>query len=247
MRYAAFAIGLLIAFSSFAQGPAVTRMEFEVASVKLVDPPMGPHAVALLVNHGLARLEGATLRQIIVQAYLVQRVRVLGGPGWYDIDQYDVTARAGTPDATRPQIQQMLQTLLADRFKLAVHRETRMQTHYELIIGKDGSKLQEAKPDETIAFQQADAGQLVFERNPLATLVNYIANVLDTPVDDMTGLKGFYNYKLEWSVEPAAQNQPVDRLDLIMQAIAKLGLKLESHKLPTEVLIVDHSERPSAN
>ena len=129
MRYGVFAIGLLTGFSCYAQGPAATRMEFEVASVKLVDPPMGPHAVALRVNHGLARLEGATLRQIIVQAYLVQRVRVLGGPGWYDIDQYGVTAKAENPDATRPQIQQMLQTLLADRFKLAVHRETRMQTH----------------------------------------------------------------------------------------------------------------------
>jgi len=247
MTYAAFAIGLLTAFSCFAQGQTATKMEFEVASVKLVDPPMGPHAVGLRINHGLARLEGATLRQIIVQAYLVQRVRVLGGPGWYDIDQYDVTARAQNPDATPPQILQMLQTLLEDRFKLAVHRETRAQTHYELVIGKDGSKLQEAKPDETTAFQQGDAGQLLFQRNPLATLVNYIANVLDAPVDDRTGLKGFYNYKLEWSLEPGAGNQPVDRLDVIMQAIAKLGLKLESQKLPTEVLIVDHAERPSAN
>jgi uncharacterized protein (TIGR03435 family) len=121
-----------------------------------------------------------------------------------------------------------------------------MQIHYQLIIGKDGSKLRETKPDEITAFQQGDAGQLVFQRNPVATLVNYIANVL-APVDDMTGLKGFYNYKLEWSLEPAAQNQPLDRLDLIMQAITKLGLKLESHKLPTDVLIVDHAERPSAN
>ena len=80
MTYAAFAIGLLTVSSCFAQDPPATRMEFEVASVKLVDPPMGPHAVSLLVNHGLARLEGATLRQIIVQAYHVQRVRVLGGP-----------------------------------------------------------------------------------------------------------------------------------------------------------------------
>jgi uncharacterized protein (TIGR03435 family) len=247
MKHAAFAIGLLTAFSCFAQGPAATKLEFEVASVKLVDPPIGPHAVGLLLNHGLARLEGATLRQIIVQAYLVQRVRVLGGPGWYDIDQYDVTAKAENPDATRPQIQQMLQTLLADRFKLAVHRETRMQNHYQLIIGKDGSKLQEAKPEETTAFQQGNSGQLIFQRNPLATLVNYIANVLDTPVDDMTGLKGSYDYTLEWPLEPVAGNQPVDRLDLLMQDIAKLGLKLESHKLPTEVLIVDHAERPSPN
>ena len=244
--FLALAIGLLTVSSCFAQDPPASRIEFEVASVKLVDPPIGPHAVGLLVNHGLARLEGATLRQIIVQAYHVQRVRVLGGPGWYDIDQYDITARAENPESTGPQIQQMLQALLADRFKLAVHRETRTQTHYVLVLGNDGSKLQDAKPEETTAVQQGDR-QLIFQRNGLVSLVNYIANVLDTPVDDMTGLKGLYDYKLEWPPEPLAGNQPVDRLDLLMQAIAKLGLKLESHRLPTEVLMVDHAERPSAN
>ena len=139
----------------------------------------------------------------------------------------------------------MLQVLLADRFKLAVHRETRTQTHYLLVLGKDGSKFQDAKPDETTAVQQGDAGQLIYQRNGLVSLVNTVANILDAPVDDMTGLKGFYDYKLEF--EPADRNQPVDRLDLVMKAIARLGLKLESHKLPTEILIVDHAERPSAN
>lgn len=246
MKYAAFALLLLAVVPCLAQDQPAPRIEFEVASVKLLDPPMGPHVVALSVNHGLARLQGATLRQIIVQAYLVQRVRVLGGPAWYDIDQYDVTARAENPDATRPQILQMMQNLLADRFKLTVHRESKMQTHYELVIGKEGSKLQQAKPDDTAAFQQGDAG-LSFQKTPVVTLVNYIANVLDAPVDDKTGLKGFYNYELEWPREQAAPNQPLDRLDYLMQAIARLGLKLESSKLPTEVLIVDHAERPSAN
>ena len=245
MKCAAFAIGFLTAFPCFAQGAAATNVEFEVASVKLVDPPMGPHAVALLMNHGLARLEGATLRQLIVQAYLVQRVRVIGGPGWYDTDQHNVTAKAENSEATRLQIRQMLQTLLVDRFKLAVHRETRALTRYALVVGKDGAKLQAAKPDETTGFGQGDAGQLIYQKNPLATLVNTIANMQDTPVDDMTGLKGYYDYKLEWSLEPGARNEPVDRFELVMQAIAKLGLKLESHKVPTEVLIVDHAEKPS--
>src|SRR5215831_18786184 len=89
--------------------------EFEVASVKPVEVPPGPHAVALRINHGTARIDAATLRQIIVQAYLVQRVNVLAGPAWYDSDQYDVVAKAASPDASPEQIRQMLRNLLADR------------------------------------------------------------------------------------------------------------------------------------
>ncbi|MBZ5579134.1 MAG: TIGR03435 family protein [Acidobacteriia bacterium] len=65
-------------------------------------------------------------------------------------------------------------------------------------------------------------------------------------MDDQTGLKGRYDYKVEWSRDPVAAD-PVDRLYFFLQAIEKLGLKLESRKVPTEVLIVDHAEKPSPN
>jgi uncharacterized protein (TIGR03435 family) len=139
--------------------------------------------VALSVNHDTARIDGATLRQIIVHAYLVQRVNVLGGPAWYDSAQYDIVAKAGSPDATPEQIRQMLQTLLADRFKLAIHREIRDLTHYALVVGKNGPKFQSAKTDETTGLQQSQGGQLVFQRHPVATLVNTIANQIDCAAD----------------------------------------------------------------
>jgi uncharacterized protein (TIGR03435 family) len=105
------------------------------------------------------------------------------GSAWYDSDQYDIVAQAGSPDATPEQIRQMLQTLLADRFKLAIHREIRDLTHYALVVGKNGPKFQSAKTDETTGLQQSQGGQLLFQRHPVATLVNTIANQIDCAAD----------------------------------------------------------------
>lgn len=245
-------LGAVLLFGAFAavvpaQDAATTRLEFEVATVKLVDPPRGPHPVGLRIEHGTARLEGATLRQIIVQAYLVQRVRVLGGPAWYDMDQYDVVAKAEAPNATPAEIRQMLQALLADRFKLAVHREAKTVPMYSLVVGKNGPAFQEAKTGETSAIELGDPRQIVFRRQPLASLINTLANMMDTPIDDMTGLKAMYDYKLEWAVQPAPGQGPLDARDFVDGAVEKLGLKLENKKGTTEVLLVDHAERPSAN
>lgn len=215
------------------------KSEFEVASVKLVNPRMGPHLVGLKVEHGRATLQGATLRQIIVQAYLVQRVLVMGGPSWYDSDQYNIEAKAENPNATREQMRAMLQTLLADRFKLAVHRETREITVYSLSVAKNGPKLQDAKADETPGVRGGGAG-LVFHNQPLITFVNTIANILDQPVKDETGLKGRYSFQLDWNRDPAGPS-------LFTVIREQLGLELKAHKAPADVLIVDHAERPSEN
>jgi uncharacterized protein (TIGR03435 family) len=259
MQPLALVIGLTIAFSGFAQQAAGPKLEFEVASIKLVNPPMGNHAVGLRATHGSAKLVGATLRQIIVQAYGVQRVRVLGGPSWYDEDQYDLDAKAASSDATPEQIRQMLQALLADRFKLAIHRETRELRMYSLAIAKDGSKLQTAQNHERSTVELGEPGQIVYRNQPLAALVNTVANMMDTAVDDNTGLKDMYDYTLEFtfndptrSAAPAAGGAggaPMrpDPRDFIPEAVEKLGLKLESKKGPTEVLVVDHAERASPN
>src|SRR3954453_654350 len=88
---------------------AAQASSFEVASVKPVNPPAGPHVVSLIINHGRLNIEAAELRQIVGLAYAVQRVRVLGGPGWADSDQFDIAAKAETAEATRDEIGAMLQ------------------------------------------------------------------------------------------------------------------------------------------
>jgi uncharacterized protein (TIGR03435 family) len=214
---------------------------FEVASVKPVNPLAGPHVVSLIINHGRLNIEAAELRQIVGLAYAVQRVRVLGGPGWADSDQFDIAAKTESADATRDEIRSMLQTLLAERFKLVVHRETKEVPAYTLVVAKSGSKLKAAAP-ETKSGMASTLGpggreQTVFEASPLRTLVNMLANTLDSPVVDKTGLDGIYDYTFEWP----------DAGSSLFASVGQLGLKLEGRKEPVEVLVMDRAEHPSAN
>lgn len=220
---------------------AAEASRFEVASVKPVDPPAGPHVVSLIVNHGRLNIVAAELRQIVGLAYAVQRVRVVGGPVWADSDQFDIAAKAESPDATRDEIREMLQTLLAQRFKLLVHRETKEIPAYTLVVAKGGANLKTAKPDSqsavTTGVGPAGGEQTVFVSSPLRILVNMLANTLGSPVVDQTGLDGLYDYQFDWP----------DRGSSLFASVAQLGLKLEAKKTPVEVLVMDRAERPSAN
>jgi uncharacterized protein (TIGR03435 family) len=231
--------GLAVAaqISSF----AAQVSSFEVASVKPVNPPAGPHVVSLIINHEKLNIEAAELRQIVGLAYGVQRIRVLGGPGWADSDQFDIVAKAESADATRDEIRSMLQTLLAERFKLVVHRETKQVPAFSLVLGKSGSTLKEAAPDKKsgLANTVSPTGEqlTVFEASPLRILVNMLANTLGGPVVDKTGLDKLYDYTFQW---PNADSSLFASLD-------ELGLKLEAKKEPVEILVMDRAEHPSAN
>jgi uncharacterized protein (TIGR03435 family) len=173
-------------------------------------------------------------------AYAIQRVRVQGGPGWADSDQFDIVAKAEDPNATRDEIRSMLQTLLEERFKLIVHRETRPVPAYSLTLGKSGSKLKEAAPDKKSGFANtvSPTGEVtVFEASPLRILVNMLANTLGGPVIDKTGLDKLYDYTFQWTNANSS----------VFASLDELGLKLEAKKQPVEVLVMDHAEHPSAN
>jgi uncharacterized protein (TIGR03435 family) len=214
---------------------------FEVASVRAVNPPAGPHVVSLLINHGRLNIEAAELRQIVGLAYAIQRVRVLGGPGWADADQFDIAAKAENVDATRDDIRVMLQALLADRFKLAVHRETKEIPAYSVVVGKTGAKLKESEPGrkgrmiDTVS--PSGVKQTLFESMSFRVLVNMLANTLGSPVEDQTGLTGVYDYTFDWP----------DAGSSLFASLEELGLKLEAKKTAVEVLIIDRVEKPSAN
>jgi uncharacterized protein (TIGR03435 family) len=222
------------------------RPEFEVASVKFLPEPAPPHGVSLNISHGKASLDAAQLRQIIGLAYGIQRVLVEGGPEWSDTDMFDIVAKAANPDASRDDIRAMLQTLLADRFKLAVHRETKQLPAYVLTVAKGGPNLKVSKDEHPSAFVPVPNG-LVFERMGIVGLVNYVANISGRPVQNLTGLTERYDFKLDFTPPEAVTPGSVDLPSLVFAAVERLGLKLESRKAPVEVLVVDHAEHPTAN
>lgn len=220
---------------------AVQVSSFEVSSVKPVNPPAGPHVVSLIINHGRLNIEAAELRQIVGQAYAIQRIRVQGGPVWADSDQFDIVAKAESPDATRDEIRSMLQTLLAERFKLVVHHETKEMHAFYLVLAKSGSKLKVAAPDGKSGLTDTVGpnGQLrtVVTASPLRGLVNMLANTLGSPVEDKTGLDGLYDYTIEWP----------DAGSSLFASVDQLGLKLEAKKEFVDVLVIDRAEHPLAN
>jgi uncharacterized protein (TIGR03435 family) len=198
---------------------------------------------------------------LIALAHHVRPETVTGGPGWLGSDRFDIVAKASqttSPDDLR----HMLQTLLAERFKLELHSDQKLMPAYALSLGKAGPKLQPSQaallteqrchPGEAIAGQK----HVVCEHMTMALLVGTLQEIastdIDVPVVDQTGLPGAYTFKLAWT--PAARIDTVDPSDpaagpTLFEALeAQLGLKLDSKKLPLPVIVIDRVERvPTEN
>jgi uncharacterized protein (TIGR03435 family) len=228
---------------------------FEVASVKVHAEP--PHIIGVKTTGMRLIADAETVRGLIMWAYNLKNFQVAGPGQESPVGDtfFDVVAKAeGEKAPSRGEFRQMLQALLADRFKLKVHRETREMPVYALVVGKNGPKLKPSAPDA------GDGGRLqVVGRNyehtvPKATMndvVDGVANsMLDRPVVDQTGLTGTYDLKLVYTPErtmrQAAEGHPED-LSIFTAVQEQLGLKLEPRRADVEILVVDHVEKPSEN
>jgi uncharacterized protein (TIGR03435 family) len=142
----------------------------------------------------------------------------------------------------------MLQQLLADRFALRLHRETKEITIYSLIVGKNGPKLKEGGSAGPY-LSRPSPGRLAGQRASMSSLASALAGNLGRPVIDNTGLKGGYDFSLEWTADAAPDAVPADTSgpSLFTALQDQLGLRLESKKAPIEVLIIDRAEKPSPN
>jgi uncharacterized protein (TIGR03435 family) len=195
------------------------------------------------------------LMDLIMAAYGVESYQVTGGPRWVSDSiggVYDITAKAGgEASPSKEQALAMLQTLLADRFRLQVRRDTKELPVYELIAAKRGTKLRESALDSAFSNHQSSTGQTIkmaAVHNTVAQLVNAISPYCARPVIDETGLTKAYDFAMEF-VSERASGPPSD---LAGPAIGtaleeQLGLKLEPQKRPMDILVIDRAERPSEN
>ena len=232
------------------QGTATPKgsLAFEVASIKPIPPPIPSGGGPWIVTHGRFRAETGFVRGMVAWAHNVLAAQVKGGPDWLDREPYYVDARAEDPEAGPDQIRLMLQTLLMDRFKLVVHRETQQGNVYKLVVGKNGSKLQDAKGGLKNYINWTGPGQVTFtENSTLLGLINILSSLLGSPVLDETGLRGSYNFSLEFTDPRDPRPRQVDSPDLFAAVQEQLGLQLQATKGPVEVLVIDHMERPSSN
>jgi len=208
---------------------------------------------------------------LIQLAYGFGPFEISGAPEWVSTSLYNVEAKSDhsvddqlaklSDGQARLEKQHMLQELLADRFKLKVHWETKEAPHYALVVAKGGSKLQPTKietvdpavpnsaPPETrgpdIQSHSAAHGREMNVRYITAKgIAGLIGSMLQVNVEDKTGLAGRYDFTLHYTY----QSSDPDSYPTLSTAIQEqLGLKLEPAKGPVDVLVIDHIERPSQN
>jgi uncharacterized protein (TIGR03435 family) len=254
MRRAILAVAIFQVTWCFGQTPAAAPA-FEVASIKVSNEPPGSNSSHSTM--GRLSMRNMTLRASIGMAYDVREPQVLGGPKWLDSDRYDIDAKS--PGAARsPELRAMLQTLLAERFQLALHRETRTFPGYALVVVKGGLKMRAAEPGQSNL--STHNGSMIAEKTSMANLVANLARRLGTPVDDATGLTSVFDFKLELPPQdnratPASGDTPgVEARDPASFGAAlshvledQLGLKLEPRRIPQEVLVIDRAEKPVEN
>jgi uncharacterized protein (TIGR03435 family) len=235
----AFAV-LVLLTGAYGQIIAQIEPHFEVASIK---PSAEVDAGTTVYNPTRERFaaDNITTRTLIALAWDLRVFQVSGGPGWLDSQRYDVVARP-EGDPTDARIRRMVRTLLAERFQLQVHQASKEMPVFTLEIAKGGSKIREASPGEGPEIRGHN-GHLTAKRVTAEMLARILANELERPVVNRTGIEGAFDVDLEWTPE-----QNTDPGPSIFTAIQeRLGLKLESQRAPVDVLIVDRVDRPSAN
>ena len=239
-----------------ADAPAV----FEVATIK---PSIPDRPGKLFTVRGRQVMTiNTTLNDLITFAYGLHARQIAGGPAWMESDKYDVTGQPeGQGQPNQQQLRAMVQKLLADRFKLAFHRDTRELSVYAIVVGTGGPKLtkNDSNPNGLPSLLFRGLGVLPAMNASLGDLAGVMQTaVLDRPVVDKTGLQGRYDFTLTWTPDesqfvnmgvrvPAPTGDPSAPPGLFTAFQEQLGLKLEPTKAPAEVFVIDRVEKPSEN
>jgi uncharacterized protein (TIGR03435 family) len=233
------------------QAPA----EFEVASVRpntandrIVSINVGPG--------GRFAARGYTLVLLMQRAYAVMDWNVTGGPSWIRSDRFDIVAKASVQENLKEaQLRPMLAKLLADRFKLKLHRSSNQTSGYALQVAKGGPKLKPAADDgedhrDTFRFNNTGmSGQGILMRD----LARFFGGKLGVIAVDETGLTGLYDFNVHWRVDtdrPAADLPGADPREPLHEAAfaalqSQLGLKVVPKKVKVEMLVIEYVEKPS--
>ncbi len=257
---------------------------------KPVDGLDGP--VGIMFGPDGVTAKGATLQTVLGMAYGVQADLISGAPDWISTEKYDIDLKlpdSPAPDKTKMvlacdhdcpptgaigigRMQLTLQALLADRFKLTLHRETKDLPVYELLVAEGGPKLKEAAlasiipdgnngPESPLppkGMMKMGPGELTDHGTTLAPLVEQLSWQLGHTVLDKTGLKGNYDFSLRWTpspseagmnklmgIAPAADASSTSSTSTLFTALEdQLGLKLVPQTEPMQVLVIDHVEKP---
>jgi bla regulator protein blaR1 len=268
------------ACAAFCQSAA--PVGFELASIK----PSDPAALGMQIDlspGGLFTAKNVTVKILIEQAYDVRDFQISGGPGWLSTERYDIAAKGDGSGVSEDDMRKMteeqrnrfqeqfrlkVRALLADRFQLKVHQETKELPVYALIVAKNGPRIQAATDDGSpgggLSMRRGDAGkaEITGKKVALAPLVQLLSNQVGRTVLDRTGLKGNYDFKMTFAPDLGLGQQPpgprdggadrppavdTDGPSIFTALQEQLGLKLDAQKGPVEVVVIDGVQKASEN
>jgi uncharacterized protein (TIGR03435 family) len=232
-------------------GSAISSAQFpsfEAASIKRGDPDERRKGIGTRGNQ--LEVSNFPLKGIIAFAYDVEADQIVGGPKWLDTEPFTIAARANpatplrAPDDADNILKRMLQSLLEERFKLAIHRETRIEAIYQLIVANAGPRLKESAGADANGRQGffGRPGYWVATNQGIGPLLGTLSRQLGRPVKDRTGLAGKYDFTLTYASELAQGDGSAPSLFTALEE--QLGLKLQSARGLVDVLVVDNAERP---
>jgi uncharacterized protein (TIGR03435 family) len=234
--------------------------EFDVATIKPATPDRP--GKAFLVRGRQFSTINTTLADLITFAYGIHAKQITGAPSWVETEKFDVAAQPnGEGQPNEKQWKAMVQKLLADRFKLAFHRDKKELSVYAIVVGKNGPKLTKSESTSNLpGLFFRGLGNLPCTNATMADLASVLQGaVLDRPVVDQTGITGRYDFTLLWTPDefqfgcaaakmppPPATNGAAPP-DLFTAMQEQLGLKLESTKAQAEVFVIDKVSKPTEN
>jgi uncharacterized protein (TIGR03435 family) len=232
-----------------------TQPRFEVASIKS-SSSTDPRRHITGMQRGDFKATNYTLKDLIRLGWDVRSYQITGGPKWLDSDRYNIEVKPEAPfDVPRPgnegerRLRLMVQSMLADRFKLKLHRESKEMRVYFLVSGRTGPTFNRTTQSvDQGPHIQDGRGLLIATKADMPLFSRALAGELGVAVIDKTNLGGDYDLKLEWTPdEDAAAPLPSSGPSIFTALQEQLGLRLESGKAPVEVVVVDYAEKASAN
>lgn len=225
--------------------------DWEVITVKPSNPKEKRDRIDIEGRHVIVKNE--TVEAMLVTGFSVQKSQIADVPDWVRTERWDVNGIPnveGQPDVQ--QLQSMLRKLLEERFGLTLHHEQREMSVFALTTARGGPKLTE-NPSNPKGLPGRDVraanGQMTntFTNTSMSDLALMLVFYTDRPIVDKTGLKGRYNFKLQWTMDEGQTAAPDVLPGLFTAVQEQLGLKLDQVKAAADVLVVDHVQKPGAN
>ncbi|HEY4381794.1 MAG TPA: TIGR03435 family protein [Acidobacteriaceae bacterium] len=227
--------------------PGLAQIHFDVSSIHPSRPGASPQSGRIGFLADGFDAHDSTVGDILDMLNDWQLHRVVGGPAWMTTDRFDIQAKASEPipgtKEMKVELKAAVMALLAERFKLAVHHETRDLPAMVLLAPNKSGGIKPATSGETPSVPYFSRDRLTFTAVPMAAVTNYLSNVFQSTVVDQTGLQGAFDFTLE----PSATEPGATWADRVRDALTVAGFRLEEKKVPVEITVIDHCERPGEN